>query len=82
MQVRFIMILHAQGYNSLNYPTLYYEVWNINVSKYNPFQIGQPGQLIQVRSFIHALISVFLVFIELLISTIKPYTMQFPQGFC
>ncbi len=56
MQVKFIMILSAQGYNSLSYPTLYYEVWSTNVSKYKLIRIGQPDQLIQVKSFI----SVFL----------------------
>ncbi len=71
MQFNFIMILYAQGYNSLSYPTLYYEVWSTNVSKYKPIQIGQPDQLIQVKFFI----SVFLVFNKLVVSTIKPHTM-------
>ncbi len=52
MQVRFIMILHAQGYNAQSYQTLHYEVWSTNVSKYKMIQIGQPDQLIQVKSFI------------------------------
>ncbi len=60
------MILCAQGYNSLSYPTLHYKVWNTNVSKYKLIRICQPNQLIQVKSFI----SVFLVFIELVVSTI------------
>ncbi len=46
MQIRFIMILPAQGYNSLSYPTLLYEVCNTHVSKYKPLWIGQPDQLI------------------------------------
>ncbi len=36
------MILCARGYNFLNYPTLHYEVWSTNMSKYKPIQIGQP----------------------------------------
>ncbi len=31
MQLRFIIFLCTQGYNSLRYTTLYYEVWGINV---------------------------------------------------
>ncbi len=46
MQVRFIVILHGQGYNSLSHPTLHYEVWSTNVSKCKPIQIDQPDQLI------------------------------------
>ncbi len=49
---RFIMILRARGYNSLSYPTLHYKVWSTNVSKCKPIQIGQPDQLIQVKSFL------------------------------
>ncbi len=66
MQVRFTMILHARKYNSQSYMTLHYEVWGTNLSKYKPIEFGQPDQLIQVKSFI----SVFLVFIELVVSTI------------
>ncbi len=56
MQFRFIMILSTQGYNYLSYPTLHCKGWSTNVSKYKLTRIGQPNQLIQVKSFI----SVFL----------------------
>ncbi len=50
MQVRFTMILPSQGYNSLSYPFLLYEVWRTNVSKYKPIRIGEPNQLIQLAA--------------------------------
>ncbi len=34
MQMKFIMILQARGYNYLSHPTLHYEIWSTNVSKY------------------------------------------------
>ncbi len=43
MQVRFIMILHVQGYNSLSCPTLQCKVWSTIVSKY---KLGQLDHLI------------------------------------
>ncbi len=46
------MILCAQGYNFLSYPTFNYKIWSTNMSKYKPIQIGQPDQLIQVKLFI------------------------------
>ncbi len=67
MQVRFYMILHAHGYNSLSYLTLNEEVWSANVSKYKLIRICQPDQLIQVKSFI----PVFLVIFPGLIHLVK-----------
>ncbi len=45
------MIWSTLGYNSLNYLMLHYKVWSTDMSKYKLIRIGQPGQLIQVKSF-------------------------------
>ncbi len=57
MQFRFIMILHVHVYKYLSYLTFHDNVWSTNVFKYNLIRIGNPDQLIQVKTFI----SVFLV---------------------
>ncbi len=62
MQGRFLMILSAQGYNSLSYPTLNYVVWSKNMSKYKPIRIGQPHQLIQFKSFIYVFLTHLVTF--------------------
>ncbi len=59
MQVKFIMILHARACNFLSYPTLHYKVWNTNVSKYKPFQIGQPDLTADSGQIVHFSISSF-----------------------
>ncbi len=89
MQVRFIIILHAQdiflwaiwpcitmfGIQAyLNKTVLNWSTQSADSDIIIPFWIGQPNQLIQTKSFI----PIFLVFIELALSTI--YMIQFPQN--